>query len=92
MTESLTPFKGKAPATVTGGYNIKTGNVAARAYGGGKCAEDHVLDALSGEKAEVRFTTAVRPRTGAKVPVCARCEGSYGREPFPLGTRFKNDE
>jgi hypothetical protein len=92
LAESLAPLKGKVPATVTGGYNVKTGEVAARACGGAKCAEDHVLDALGGAKAEVRFTKAVRPKTGAEVLVCARCEGSYGREPFPPGTRFKNDE
>ncbi|MGB4066210.1 MAG: RHS repeat-associated core domain-containing protein [Azonexus sp.] len=92
LAESLAPLKGKAPATVTGGYNVKTGEVAARACGGGKCAEDHVVDALGGNKADVRFTEAMRPRTGEQVPVCQRCEASYGRSPFPSGTRFKSDE
>ena len=92
LAESLAPLKGKAPATVTGGYNVKTGEVAARACGGGKCAEDHVVDALGGNKADVRFTEAIRPRTGEQVPVCQRCEASYGRTPFPSGTRFKSDE
>ena len=83
----------KRPATVTAGYNTKTGEVAARACGGGKCAEDHVVDALGGNKANVRFTEAVRPRTGEQVPVCTRCEGNFGREPFPSGTtRFKSDQ
>jgi hypothetical protein len=85
-------LKGKAPATVTGGYNVKTGEVAARACGGGKCAENHVVDALGGVKGDVRFTEAVRPRTGAEVPVCARCEATFGRGPFPSNTRFKTDE
>lgn len=85
-------MKGKAPATVTGGYNVKTGEVAARPCGGGKCAEDHVVDALGGIKEDVRFTEAMRPRTGDQVPVCPRCESTYGREPFPPGTRFKSDE
>jgi RHS repeat-associated protein len=92
LAAELAPLKGKAPATVTGGYNTKTGEVAARACGGGKCAEDHVFDALGRAKGDVRFTEAIRPRTGAEVPVCARCEASFGREPFPRNTRFKTDE
>jgi len=85
-------LKGKAPATVTGGYNVKTGEVAARAGGGGKCAEDHVVEALGGNKVEIRFTVAVRPRTGVQVPVCLRCEETYGRDSFPPGTLFKSDK
>ncbi len=92
LAADLAPLKGRAPATVTGGYNVETGEVAARACGGGKCAEDHVVDALGGAKANVRFTPAIRPRTGAEVPVCPRCETSYGRASFPPGTRFKTDE
>ncbi len=92
LSFELAPLKGKAPATVTGGYNVKTGEVAARACGGGKCAENHVVDALGGVKEDVRFTEAVRPRTGAEVPVCPRCEATFGREPFPPKTRFKTDE
>ena len=92
LVDQTQPLKGKAPATVTGGYNLKTGEAAARACGGGKCAEDHVVDALGGVKENVRFTKAVRPRTRAEVPVCARCEASYGRGSFPAGTRFKSDE
>jgi RHS repeat-associated protein len=92
LAAELAPLKGKAPATVTGGYNIKTGEVAARACGGGKCAEDHVVDALGGVKGDVRFTEAVRPRTGTEVPVCSRCETNFGREAFPKSTRFKSDE
>jgi RHS repeat-associated protein len=93
LAADLAPLKGKGPATVTGGYNVQTGQVAARACGGGKCAEDHVRDALGGEKGNVRFTEAMRPRTGQQVPVCARCEATYGRDHFPSGTtRFKTDE
>lgn len=73
------------------GYNIRTGQVAARACGGGRCAEDHVMEALGGNRAEVRFTEAVRPRTGAEVPVCLLCEANYGREVFPPDTLFKSD-
>jgi hypothetical protein len=91
LSAELAPLGSKAPSTVTGGYNVKTGEVAARACGG-KCAESHVVDALGGAKGDVRFTEAVRPRTGAKVAVCPRCEATFGREPFPPNTRFKTDE
>ena len=90
LAKSASMAKNK-PATVTGGYNVKTGEVAARACGGGKCAEDHVVNALGGAKGDVRFTKATRPRTGKEVPVCQRCEGSYGRSAFPPGTKFKSD-
>jgi hypothetical protein len=92
LAADLAPLKGNAPATVTGGYNVKTGEVAARACGGGKCAENNVVDALGGVNGDVRFTEAVRPRTGAEVPVCARCEATFGREPFPKNARFKTDQ
>jgi hypothetical protein len=92
LADELAPLRGRAPATVTGGYNTRTGEVAARACGGGRCAEDHVVDALGGNKAEIRFTEAIRPRTGAEVPVCPVCEANYGRGAFPPGTTFKNDQ
>ena len=92
LAGSLAALKGKAPATVTAGYNVKTGEIAAKACGGGKCAEDHVVEALGGNKDNVRFTQAVRPRTGNEVPVCTRCEAQYGRDAFPPGTKFKSDE
>src|SRR5690606_1324820 len=78
------------PATVTAGYNIETGEVAARASGSGRCAEDWVVDALGGDPSKVRFTEACRPRANPppyrEIPVCTRCEGKYGRAPFPEGT------
>lgn len=92
LAQKLAPLKGKAPATVTGGYNIKTGEVAARACGGGNCAETNVVKALGGNKADIRFTEAIRPRAGTEVPICARCELDYGRSPFPQGTKFQTDE
>jgi RHS repeat-associated protein len=91
LAGDLAPMGRKAPATVTGGYNIRTGEIVARACGGGKCAEDHVVKALGGVKDDIRFTEAIRPRTGAEVPVCTRCESSYGRQPFPSGTIFQSD-
>jgi len=92
VRDNLAATIGKSKATVTGGYNTKTGEVAARANGGGRCAEDHVVDALGGDKSAVRFTSAIRPRTGQQVPVCERCEANYGRDPFPAGTQFKSDK
>ncbi len=91
LVDDLAPLKGKAPATVTAGWNTRTGEVVARACGGGQCAEQHVVDALGGVQDEVRFSEAARPRTGAEVPVCPNCENSFGRDPFPAGTKFKND-
>jgi hypothetical protein len=91
LAKSLSPLKGKAPATVTGGYNIKTGEVAAKACGGGKCAENHVVESLGGVKEDVRFTPAIRPRTGKEVPVCPRCESAFGRGAFTPSTKFKTD-
>ncbi|WP_363796410.1 RHS repeat-associated core domain-containing protein [Lysobacter firmicutimachus] len=93
LARSLAQQGRKAPATVTGGVNSKTGEVAARACGGGKCAEDHVAEALGGKKEDIKFTEATRPRTGEQVPVCQRCERNYGRESFPKGTtKFKGDQ
>lgn len=92
LSSELAPRRGNAPATVTGGFNKKTGEVAARACGGGKCAEDHVVDALGGNKKDVQFTKAVRPRTGREVPICERCEANYGRESFPRDAKFKTDQ
>src|SRR5262249_33861741 len=91
LARELNPMKGDAPPTITAGYNTRTGQVAARACGGGKCAENHVEEALGGNKAEIRFTEAMRPRNYVEVPVCPRCEATYGREAFPPYTLFKSD-
>jgi RHS repeat-associated protein len=92
LAAELAPLGKKAPLTVTAGYNVKTGQVAARACGGGMCAEDHVVEALGGKREDVRFTEATRPKNGKEVSICERCEGKYGREPFPPGTRFRSDQ
>ena len=91
LVRGLAPLGRRSPATVVGGYNTRTGQVTAQACGGGRCAEDHVAEALGGNKAEVRFTEAVRPRTGREVAVCPRCESTYGREPFPAGSLYQSD-
>jgi len=90
LARELAPLGRKAPATVTAGYNRVTGQVAARACGGGKCAEDHVVEALGGKSADISFTEAIRPRTFEEVPICLVCEGKYGRDAFPPDTIFKS--
>jgi len=76
---------------VTQRKRLNTGEVAAAACNYGPCAEDMVVQELGGNAADVRFTEAVRPRTGDEVPVCQRCEGTYGRDAFPPGTQFRSD-
>ena len=90
--DQLASEVGASKATVTGGVNTETGQVAACANGGEGCAEDNVVRELGGDKEKVQFTEAIRPRTGEQVPVCERCEERYGRDKFPDGTRFKSDE
>ncbi len=87
--DALAVEVGASKATVTAGYNSTTGEVAARACGGGLCAEDHVNQAVGGADG---FTKAVRPRTGREVPVCELYEASDGRDKFPPGTKFKSDQ
>lgn len=90
LSEALSKLPGKSrPATVTAGYNTETGEIAACASGGGSCAEDHVVEALGGDPSKVKFTEAVRPRTGEQVPICEKCQASYGQDAFPTGTPFK---
>jgi hypothetical protein len=81
------------PATVTAGWNTETGDVATGCSGGGKCAEERVVDALGGDPSKVNFVEAVRPRPGGPpyrdVPICENCQDKYGPDQFPPGTRFK---
>ncbi len=77
------------PATVTAGYNTKTGTVAAACSDGRFCAEVHVVNLLGGEASLIRFTKAIRPRTGKEVPVCLLCQQRYSRSQFPPGTEFR---
>jgi len=75
-------------ATVTGGVNVETGQVAAGYNTAGKCAEDVVVGKLGGDPSKVRFSEAVRPRTGQQVPVCERCQGKYTKDQFAEGAIF----
>jgi RHS repeat-associated protein len=88
LANSLKPMKSNAPAAVTAGYNVRTGEVAAMACGNRMCAETHVANALGGVRSEIRFTEAIRPRTSFEVPVCPSCEATFGTAPFPPGTFF----
>ena len=78
------------PATVVAGTNILTGESVAAASSETGCAENGVEFALGVPAGQIRFTGAVRPRTGAPVDVCPKCEYRYGREAFP-GANFQSD-
>ena len=76
------------PAAITAGYNTETGQVAAKPSGDGGCAEDNVVAALGGDRTKVRFTKAMRPRTGQEQPVCKKCQSKYKKDQFPRDTTF----
>ncbi len=76
-------------ATVTGGVNVQTGEVVSGYNTAGRCAEDMVVERLGGDASKVRFSEAVRPRTGEQVPVCERCQGKYTSDQFPEGVIFE---
>ena len=81
------------PATVVGAYSPSSGRVTAGASRGGGlgCAEAVCADALRNPP-DIRFTEAIRPRTGEVVPVCPSCEATFGRQAFPdPATRFRSD-
>lgn len=75
-------------ATVTGGVNVETGRVAGGYNTAGRCAEDMVVERLGGDASKVRFSEAVRPRTGQQVPVCIGCQGKYAKHQFAEGAIF----
>ncbi len=76
-------------ATVTGGVNVQTGEVVSGYNTAGRCAEDMVVERLGGDASKVRFSEAIRPRTGEQVPVCERCQGTYTPAQFPEGVIFE---
>jgi hypothetical protein len=75
-------------AVVTGGVNIETAQVAGGYNAGGKCAEEMVVSRLGGDVSKVRFSEAVRPRTGQQAPVCLGCQARYAKQQFPEGVIF----
>jgi len=82
---------GEKPAAISAGYNVETGQVAARASANRMCAETNVCNALGGDKGAVKFTEAWFPRKNVEKPVCLDCEARYGRSAFPTGTQFLKD-
>ncbi|MCW3844991.1 polymorphic toxin-type HINT domain-containing protein [Micromonospora yasonensis] len=81
-----------SPASVTAGYNVETRQFAAgHSTGNGNCAEVCVINQLGGDPSKIRFTTAVRPRTGKQLPICFSCEATSPRSHFPPNTQFRSD-
>jgi hypothetical protein len=81
------------PATVVGAYSRSQGRFTAQASrGGGRgCAEGVCKEALD-HAADIKFTRAVRPRTGNWKEVCEVCEAQYGRNAFyDPDTEFGSD-
>ncbi len=78
----------EAVAVVTGGVNIETGAVAGGYNTGGQCAEEMVVSRLGGDASKVRFSEALRPRTGQQAPVCLGCQTRYIKAQFPEGVIF----
>jgi hypothetical protein len=87
--ETLSKAEREKIATVTGGVNTETGQATSGYNTGGKCAEDMVVEKLGGDPSKIKFSEAVRPRTGQQVPVCERCQLKYKPDQFPEGARFE---
>ena len=87
-------LKNHIPAVVVGAYSPSTGRVTAGAsLGSGRGCAEGVCAGNLGHPADVKFTRAVRPRTGKYFPVCEKCEATYGRGAFPdPETVFKTDK
>lgn len=79
---------GRTRATVTGGYRTDTGQVTAGCSGPG-CAEDAVVRHLGGDISKIRFTEAIRPRTGQQVPICLACQTRYQPGQFPPNVEYQ---
>ncbi len=74
--------------TVVAGVDEATGKIIVKAkstsrYGNTLCAEDLVSQAFGGNRPLIKFTPAIRPRTGEVIPVCERCQGKYPESQFP---------
>lgn len=81
---------GSSKATVTAGYDPKSGRVAAGCNRNPVgCAEQDVRRKLGVRRDQVRFTKAVRPRTGEEVEICQKCQGRFKRTQFPRDTEYQ---
>jgi hypothetical protein len=77
---------GSGTATVTGGYDPATGPVVTGCSSNPVgCAELDVVRQLDIDPADVRFTEAIRPRTGREVPICHLCQDQFRPSQFPPG-------
>jgi RHS repeat-associated protein len=75
---------GRRKATVTGAYDIIRGRVVSGCSSNPVgCAEDDVVRQLNVSRWRVRFTEAIRPRTGEEIPICKVCQSSYRPWQFP---------
>ncbi|WP_163504783.1 hypothetical protein [Fodinicola acaciae] len=84
----LTSRTAKSKTTV-GGVNIRTGETAFGKSGPRGCAEDDVVHQLGGNRGDVLFSTAERPRGNLEMPVCRRnCQTKFTRDQFEPGTKF----
>ncbi|WP_437710025.1 SpvB/TcaC N-terminal domain-containing protein [Sorangium sp. So ce448] len=78
-------------ATVVGGYNKVTGEIAVgtKWFGQGKfCAEDVVVGKLGGVTEEVVMTPAIRPYKLKQIDVCLNCQTKYTPANFGPGTKY----
>ena len=94
--QSLSKNQQKDITTVAAGVDLRTEEVfvgakSSNVYAGQTtCAEDIVFRGLGGNHmANIIMTSAVRPRNGAIIPVCARCQCKYPINQFVKGTTFQ---
>ena len=84
----------KEVATVVGGYNKTTGQVAVGVKKFDRlpyCAEALVVEQLGGMKSidDIVMTAAIRPSNLNVIPVCEYCQSIYSVKNFLPGTPFK---
>ena len=80
---------GAGKATVTGGYDPATRRVVAGCSSNPVgCAEDDVVRQLGIDPSDAGFTEALRPHTGAQVPICINRQLKYDPSQFPPGTQW----
>lgn len=71
-------------ATITGGYDPKTGRVVVGCNSNPTgCAEEDVVRQLGADPSDVQFTEAIRPRTGEEIPICVNCQAKFRPDQFP---------
>ncbi len=93
--QSLSKTQQSKIATVVGGVDLRTGEVVVGVKnsiinkGNAICAEDLVFKQLGGNiNSNIIMTLAIRPRAGAIIPVCTRCQTKFPVNQFIKGTVF----